>query len=338
MKLRLDQLAPHLKQRLAPIYLISGDEILLVNEAVDALRAVARAQGFSERLIFTVDRSFDWGAVADATQTMSLFADKRWVELRIAEGKPGEGAKLIEQFAQQASADTLLVIVSGKLDKAAQNSKWVKAVEQSGVSVTCYPISAADLPAWVTARMRARGLQPNPMAAKLLAERVEGNLLAAMQEIEKLAITHQGAVDEKMIVDAVAESARYDVFGLADALLGGDTARVLRMLDGLRETGTEPPLVLWACTRELRILARCAALPAAQRDHALEEMHVWQSRWALYRKACARHTLNEWRGLLQRAESVDCSIKGLAAGSPWDGLIELALGIAGRAMFPVPLH
>lgn len=339
MKIKLDQLGQQLKHGLAPVYLISGDEILLVNEAVDTLRAHARNQGFHERLIFTVERGFDWGTLADATQTMSLFAEKRWLELRIAEGKAGDaGGKLIEHYTLHPAADTLLVIVTGKLDKAAQNTKWVKAVEHTGVGITCYPIGPAELPAWVTTRMRARGLQPSPMAAKLLAERVEGNLLAAMQEIEKMAITHQGPVDDKQIIEAVADSARYDVFGWADALLGGDSARALRMLEGLRETGTEPPLVLWACTRELRILARCAAVAPAQREHALQEMHVWQNRWAIYRKACARHPVHYWRGLLQRAAQIDRMIKGLAAGKPWDELSELALSIAGRALSPTRVH
>lgn len=333
MRLRPEQLAPHAAKPLLPIYLVSGDEPLQLSEVVDALRGAARAQGYSEREVLQVEAGFDWGTLAAAGSNLSLFAERKIIELRLPSGKPGDaGAKALTAYAAEPSPDNLLLISCGKLEKQQQNSKWFKALEDAGAVVQVWPVEPRALPGWIRQRLQVRGLQPTAEAAQLLAERVEGNLLAAAQEVEKLALLYgSGALDVEQVRTAVADSARYDVFELADAALGGDGARCARIVEGLRGEGEEPVLILWALVREVRALALIAAGQAAGTalETLFQQQRVWDKRKPLYQAALKRHNLRRWRALLRRAARLDRICKGAEPGNPWDELLQFSLLMAG---------
>jgi DNA polymerase-3 subunit delta len=257
LKINVNQLSTHLQKSLAPCYLVTGDEHLLVGEALDAIRAAARKQGFTSRDLHVATTGFDWSQLRDSGANLSLFAEKRIIELRVPTGKPGRaGSQAIADFVDVTDSDLLFIVVAPKLDRNSQSAKWVKALEGKGVSIPVWPIGLRELPGWIAERMRSTGLQPDRDAVKLIADRVEGNLLAAGQEIEKLRLLlGEGKVTADDVGDAVANSSRYDVFKLVDAALGGDAKRALRILSGLRAEGIEPVIVVWALTRELRTLA-----------------------------------------------------------------------------------
>ncbi len=332
-QLRVDQLGGHLKQSLAPVYFIHGDETLLVNECADAVRAAARAQEYTDRQVFTAEAGFDWQSLLAAGDSLSLFAERRILELRLPTGKPGkEGTRILRDYAGRPPEDTLLLIVSAKLEAAARRSKWVQALDQAGVSIPVWPVDIAQLPGWIDRRMRARGLQASREALQLIAERVEGNLLAAAQEIEKLYLLHgAGTLDVDTVAELVADSARYDIFGLVDAALAGDAVHAQRILSGLRAEGVEPVLVLWALAREIRTLTTMARQLQGGEGLArvLAAHRVWEKRKPLLTAALKRIRGRQWWQLLQRCACLDRVIKGRAAGSAWDELLQLVLGLAG---------
>lgn len=333
MKLKAEQLPGHLAGTLAPIYLVSGDEPLLSQEACDAIRAAARAQGCGERLVFGVEPGFDWGELAQAAAGMSLFAARRLIELRMPGGKPGDaGARALGEYAGASADGDVLLLSLPRADKAMQSAKWFTALERRGVLIQLWAPTPEQLPDWIARRMRARGLKPTPAAAAALAGRVEGNLLACVQEIEKMLLLHgPGAIDEAAVMDAVADSARFDVFTLVDGALAGDAARCVRVLRGLQGEGVEPVLVGWALTREIRLLATLSqGLARGSKPHALYQQHrVWEKRQPLLEQALKRHDLARWRGLLRFCARLDRVTKGQAAGNVWDELLQLCLLTAG---------
>lgn len=334
MQLNADRLTQHLERGLAPVYLLTGDEPLLLQESADAVRATARAQGFGERELHVVDAGFDWPAFYAGTRAGSLFADRRFIELRLPTGKPGEaGARTLMEIAQETSPDLLLLVVAGKLDKGTRAAKWVSALERAGVMITVYPVDAPQLPAWIARRMRASGIAPGPGVAEMLAHYMEGNLLACVQEIEKLALAGLTSVSSDDIAGLLGDNARFSVYGLSDACLAGDGAASLRILRSLEADGTAPALVLWALVREARELARMGAAIAAGRAEAqvLEEFKVWPRRRSLMRRALGRKNGAGWREVLQAAAHVDRVVKGRAEGAPWLELERLTLAIAGQA-------
>jgi DNA polymerase-3 subunit delta len=333
MKLKPEQISAHLQKNLAPVYMVSGDEPLQVAEVCDAIRARARDRGCSERLVFNVESGFDWNALLQARDSLSLFAEQRVVELRLPSGKPGEtGAKILKEYVQRPPAGDVLLVISGKIDKDAQRSKWFTALEQAGVVIQIWPPNVAQLPAWIERRMQARGLQPSAEAVTLLAEQVEGNLLACAQEIEKLLLLHgTGAVDAAAVTAVVADSARYSIYDLVDRAMAGEGAAVTRILRGLQGEGEEATLVLWALAREIRSLAgmtdelrRGTAL-----DQVLYKNKVWENRKMLVRNTLKRCSPKRLRHLLRQAGRTDRIIKGAAQGNAWDELLQLALGLAG---------
>lgn len=337
MKLRFEQLKSHLQKPLAPVYLVYGDEPLQAGEAADAIRAAARTQGFEERELFHAGPKFDWSELKTASDSFSLFGGRRLIEVRLPTGKPGDaGSKALTAYAERPPQDAVLLLLSGKLDKAQQQSKWFRALDKAGVSLPVWPVDAARLPAWLRARMQQKGLQPDDAAVTLLAERVEGNLLAAEQEIEKLRLLQgAGPVDAPAVAASVSDSARYDLFGLVDAAMLGQAARSVRMLQGLREEGQEPPLVLWALSRELRQgLAVAGAMAQGKPlEAAMAQERIWDKRKPLVKAAVNRHRVAAWQALLRRAAQVDRVIKGVQPGSPWDELLQLTLGLAGVRLF-----
>ena len=254
MKLTLDSLATHLRPgKLAPAYLLSGDEDLLVGEAADAIRAAARAAGHVERDVHFPERSADWADVVAASGSLSLFGDRRILEIRFS-GKAGkEGGAALVRLIESAGDDTLLLIITPRLDPAVQATAWVKAVEARGVWLPVWEVGPRQLETWLAARCKQAGLELTGDALTLLAARVEGNLLAAQQEVEKLKLlVSAGRVDVQAVQGAVAQSARYDVFALGEAVVTGDAVRAARVVAGLRGEGVEPTLVLWSLVRELR--------------------------------------------------------------------------------------
>ena len=331
MRLRFDTLTGHLQQPLLPIYWVSGDEPFQVDEASKLLRQAAQQQGYSERQLYHVERGFNWEQLRQSADSLSLFAERKLIELRLPSGKPGtDGSKALQAYASAAPADTLLLIISGKLEPAAQKSKWFTAVETVGAWLQIWPIETARLPQWIAQRMKLRNMQATPEALRLLSERIEGNLLAADQELEKLLLLYgPGTVDVPQVQAAVTDSARFDVFGLVDEALAGHSGRLSRMLFGLRAEGVDPVLVLWALAREIRGLAQMARSSASV-DQAMAAMRVWEKRKPLIRKALSRTRAVQWEQLLLRCGHLDRLIKGQGTGRVWDELLELALSVAGR--------
>ena len=333
MKISGDNLASSLARGLSPIYLVSGDEPLLVNEAADAVRARARAEGYTERDLHVVERGFDWNALLADSRAMSLFAQRKIVEIRMTNPTPGEqGGSAIVELAQQGSPDNLVLVITGKLDGRTQNSKWVSAIDKQGVLVQVWPIDLARLPNWIRERLGRHGLQAEPAAAALLAERVEGNLLAAHQEVEKLALlVPPGPLDTQTVLEAVADSARFDVLQLGEAAMRGQTARALRILEGLRGEGVEPVLALWAVNKDLQWLARVQYLMrnGQSADSAMNAVYVWRPRQAAMKQALSRLKPGTVRGLLVDASRVDRATKGVLRTDPWVELEALVARFAG---------
>jgi DNA polymerase III subunit delta len=339
VKLSGDNLAANLSRQLAPVYLVSGDEPLLVNEAADAIRSKARAQGFTERELHVVERGFDWDELVAASRSLSLFAERKIIEIRMTNPTPGEqGADAIIELASQASPDVLVLIITGKMDGRVQNSRWVSAIEKHGVVVQIWPIELARLPAWIRDRLAKQNLKADADAATLLAERVEGNLLAAHQEVEKLALLlPPGPVTADTIVDAVADSARFDVLQVGDAAMKGQTARALRVLEGLRGEDVEPPIVLWALNKDLQWIARCQYLMrrGQSADSAMNALYVWRNRQPAMKHALSRLRPATVRELLLSAERADRMIKGVIRSNAWLEFERLVAGLAGVKLAPV---
>lgn len=340
MKLNPAQLGKHLQGSLAPVYVISGDEPLLCQEAADAIRAATRAQGFSEREVFHAEANFDWGLLYEAGASMSLFAEKRVIELRIANGKPGDkGTAAILEYLGRPPEDTLLLISLPKLDGSTQKTKWAKALIEGPNSqfLQIWPVEASQLPQWIRQRLAQSGMSASQEALELIAARVEGNLLAAAQEIEKLKLLADGnQIDASTVQAAVADSARYDVFGLIEAVLGGDATHALRMLEGLRGEGQEALFILVMLARELRQLAGLAQQisQGVPQDKAFASARppIWDKRRPLVSKALQRHSAARWNQLLIDAQRIDAQVKGQASGDAWSSLGRLVLLMAGQRL------
>ena len=327
MRLNLQQLPAALERGLQPAYLISGDEPLLVGEAVDAIRAAARAAAYTERTVFFIDKSFAWEDLRHATQSLSLFAERRIIELRMPGGKPDNGAAAVAALATDPPPDVLTLVVTGKLDKKASDAAWVQAFAQHGVWLAVWPVGTAALPGWLAARARLFKLDLEPAAAQLIAERVEGNLLAADQELRKLGLLAGGAViSVPLVLQSVADSARYDVFQLAEAAAAGDAVRALRVLLGLKSEGIEPALILWALVRELRGLWQASE---RNRLRATQRGSAWNLASTPSARALARVGDIPLAQLLSEASRTDRIVKGAAAGDPWTALTRLTAILAG---------
>jgi len=326
MRINADRLSRELESQLAPVWLVSGDEPLLVGEAADAIRARARELGYTERETFFVEPKFDWSAVSGSSQAMSLFSERRIIEVKMASPRPGaEGGQVLAALAADPPPDTVVLITTGRLEREAFASAWFKAFEQHAVVVQAWPVEIGRLPQWILARARRHGLRLDEGGARLLAERVEGNLLAAHQEIEKLALTHGGGtLGEDDVASAVANSARYDVFQLGEAALAGDAARALRILEGLRGEGAEPTLVLWVICRDIRALAM-ARSGASRPSYGRQA----ERRSEALRRAVTRMAGKRLAPLVHLAAQADRSIKGLGPGDAWDELAALTAGLAG---------
>jgi len=335
MQINSDQLARQLERGLAPLYLVSGDEPLQVEECGDAIRRRAEAGGCSERSVFTVEPGFDWDGLRTATQSLSLFAERRLIELRLPAGRPGEaGAALLSELAGNVSADIVLLVITGKLDKTQRESSWVQAIETAGTHVVIWPLDAQKLPAWLTQRFAARGLKPEAGVVDLLAWHLEGNMLAAAQEVDKLAmLCLNGRVAHADVEESLADSARFSVYQLVDAALAGEVVATRRILASLRTEGTEPILVLWALARELRTLAQMGQELARGKPESSVLARAWAQRRTLVGKALRRHPAPVWLGFMRRSALLDRILKGRASGDVWLELERLLLAVAGLRPF-----
>ncbi|MEY4356907.1 MAG: hypothetical protein RL469_233 [Pseudomonadota bacterium] len=331
MKLTLEALGSHLRQgKPAPAYLVSGDEDLLVGEAADAIRAAARAAGYGEREVHFPERVADWADIAASAGSMSLFGDRRVLEIRFS-GKAGkEGGAALARLIETAGDDTLLLVITPRLEAAVQATAWVKAIEARGAWLPVWEVGPRQLETWLAARCKRAGLEPTADALALLAARVEGNLLAAQQEIEKLRLlVPAGRLDAAAVMGAVVHSARYDVFALGEAVVTGDAVRAARVVAGLRGEGVEPTLVLWSLVRELRNMwsLRRGDDPARRPGPRLPPAQL-----AALERARPRAARLPFARLASRALRADRMIKGRLAGDPWDEMLLLCAEFCGTRL------
>ncbi|MEM6987838.1 MAG: DNA polymerase III subunit delta [Pseudomonadota bacterium] len=333
MRCSIDKLPKVLQQGLGSVYCVSGDEPLQRGEAAELIRDRARQEGYLSRELLDVDNRFDWQTLSHTADSQSLFAERRIIELRMATGKPGKpGGEALRAYLDRPPEETVLLIVAGKVDAAGQRSAWYKALDRAGVCVTVWPPRQNELVAWVGRRLRHHGVNADHNAAQLIAERTEGNLLAADQEIRKLALVVGDApVDARAVINAVADSARFSVFDFSAAVLVGDAPRAARTLNGLRAEGVDAVPVAWALTRDVRDLAVLSAeinngLGVAQ---AMQRVGVAPFRQRDLQAAVRRHSASDWQGLVQRCAALDVRVKR-ARGDAWDALLDLSLAVAGR--------
>ena len=343
MQLRAEQLAAHLKRELRPIYTVWGDEPLLAQEAGDAIRAAARAGGCSERQVHTVAGAhFDWSSLLGAAQALSLFADRQLVEIRIPSGKPGkDGSEALQRYCESAEAgagrDVITLVQLPRLDRSQQSSAWFTALDRSGITVPVYPVERKALPQWIAERLAGNGQRvasgsDGQQALAFFADRVEGNLLAAHQEVQKLGLLYPaGELAFAQIEAAVLNVARYDVFKLGEAVLAGQTARALRMLGGLQAEGESAVYVHWTLAEDIRSLKRVKDALVAGRPLplALREARVWGAKERIFERAVTLLSETTLAHLLDAAQVCDGLVKGLKHPDwpldPWDGLKRLVL-------------
>jgi len=333
MQLRAEELERHLARSLAALYVIHGDEPLQSFEAADAIRAAARAKGYAEREVLSVERGFDWNQLAVSGASLSLFSSKKLIELRIPAGKPGtDGAAAIVEYASAPAPDVLTIVTLPRLDRRSQDAAWFKALAHAGVLINTFQVERAQLPQWIAARLARQKQQADRDTLQFLADSVEGNLLAAHQEIQKLGLLFPpGELDFEAVRGAVLNVARYDAFKLNEAMLAGDKARLARMLDGLKSEGEAPPKILWVLAEEIRAVAKVQAGLAEGED--LQQLYrnnrVWGGlRQQLVAEAARRLKSAALAQALRHAARIDRTVKGLARGDVWDELLQLCLRFA----------
>ena len=332
MTISSDDLPRHLASGLKPLYVVYGDALLLAIEAADSIRAAARAAGYSERDTFIAETHFKWNELRNSAQSLSLFAERKVVDLRIPSGKPGvEGGKALQDYCANLSADVLTLISLPKLDWTVQKSQWFGELQRHAVMVTADDIPRSELPRWIAGRLKRQEQTADKPTLEFIADRCEGNLLAAFQEIQKLALLFPaGLLSFEQVKDAVMDVARYDIFKLSEAMLGGNSARFAHILDGLRAEGTATVLVLWAISEDIRTLGK--VLQATQRGtnlgNALREMRVRKDKQGLIENAARRFKFPHIERAMQHAARLDKTIKGLRQGDVWDELLQLGLRFA----------
>jgi DNA polymerase III subunit delta len=353
MRLTLPQLPSHLSKDLRPIYVVGGEEPLLIEESLDAIRAAARKQGYSEREVFEVDASFDWQRLVESCASMSLFASRRIIELRMPRGimggrrkasdddaedgegeksGGGSGQKILPELARRPAPDTVLIVICGKLDYRARNGGWYAALEQAGASLYVESIKPERLSEWLQGRLRKAGLSADADAVQLLAERTEGHLLAAAQDIEKLKLLFpEGRIGAEQIRSAVADSARFEAFDLADKILSGDADGAARALQRLRDEGEEIPKLLGALAYDLRCWATAAVFYEKSHNafQACEQAHIWKGRQANFAKGLERSSSVQVLGWLRDCARIDATFKSGSYGQAWEDLLTCVVASSG---------
>jgi len=335
MRLKADQLTGQLQQGLLPVYLVFGDESMLVEESSDLIRQHARQQGATERQVWHVEGRFDWSQVQWQEQTMSLFDSQRLLEIRLPSGAPGkEGGEALRRFVDNPPPDTTLLIISGKIDNRSQKSKWFTTIESAGATIPVWPIDSASLPRWIAQRMKQRGLEVNQAISSLIAERVEGNLFAAAQEIEKLVLLcSNGQVSEALVIASVADNARYQAFGLMDTVLMGQAAKVPRMISSLKGEGVDIlsvfSAVSWSMHRLVDIATQIEHGANIEQVLSVQKPPIWDKAKPMMRQALMRHHVSQWQSFLRQMADIDRAAKGSLQQCPWALLELLCLNVAG---------
>ncbi|MDP3139764.1 MAG: DNA polymerase III subunit delta [Burkholderiaceae bacterium] len=341
MRLSTDQLPQHLSRELKPLYAVFGDEPLLALEASDRIRAKARAEGYSEREILTVDTGFKWKELAFAGNSQSLFASRKLLELRIPTGKPGtEGSAALQAYCEALPQDVVTLVYLPNVDWRAQKAGWFEALGRTGVMIEAKMVPRRALPQWIAGRLREQNQETDEETLGFIADRVEGNLLAAYQEVQKLALLFgPGKISFAEVREAVLDVARYDVFNLGEALVKGEVLHLSRMLDGLRGEGVAPPLVLWAMAEEIRAIGKIITGTASGKPLSMlwREARIWGTpHQNLMQQNIKRFSLSQVTEALRHAATIDRMIKGLIRGDVWDELLQLGLRFApgGASVMP----
>lgn len=335
MRLRVDQLVGHFQQGLLPVYLIFGDEQMLVEEASDLVRQQARQQGADDRQVWHVEGRFNWSELQWQEQTMSLFASQRLLEIRLPSGSPGkEGGEALRRYVENPPVDTTLLIISGKIDARSQKSKWFTELDRVGATIPVWPIDLAHLPRWISQRLQQRGLRASQNSAALIAERVEGNLFAAAQEIDKLQLLcPDGEVDEQIVLESVADNARFEAFGLMDAVLSGQVNKIPRMISRLRAEGLDIlaifSAVSWSLHRMIDMAVELDQGARIEQVFASQKPPIWEKNRPTMRQALGRHERPQWQHFLQQMAQIDQAAKGSLKVCPWTLLETLCLQVAG---------
>jgi DNA polymerase-3 subunit delta len=323
-----------LQKSLSAVYLIGGDEPLQIVELSDAIRHAAKRAGFLEREIFSTDTGFEWSEITTSSQSMSIFGDKKVIDLRVPSANFGnEGAKTLISYCEKLPADTVLLITCGKLNAAAMKTKWFEAVDKVGVTIQVKPLEGDELLQWLQHRLQQRGLTTDRAGLALLAERVEGNLLAASQEIEKLYVLYgASALTKAQIFDVVADSSRYDVFKLIDAILAANENRIFKILEGLQAEGVAPPVVLWALMREARTLCKVKIelSEGKSKDIVFRNNQIWDKRIGLVEKAIKRLSHTKLFEILTLSAKADRQAKGQESGNVWETILAVCLLFTGK--------
>ena len=338
MQVRPEQLAGHLERGLAPIYLVSGDEPLQFNESLDAIRNAARRQGYGERTVLDVESGFDWSRLGEAGASLSLFAERRLIELRLPTGRPGtEGAKALSAFAGTPGEDVMLLVGTGRLDARTKRSEWFRALDRAGATIEVWPKERPALPAWLRDRAAARGLTAAPDALDELADRCEGNLAYGAQTIERLALLVSGGrIELDDVLDGAAHGARFTSFDLVDATLAGDAPRALQVLAGLAAEGEAPPAIIGALAWEVRTVVRIGrdVEQGTAIGDALRPFPAWRRRRRQVLAALERRRSRSWQIRLVALARLDAISKGAAAGDVQDALRRLVLDLCGPRVVP----
>ncbi|MEI6068728.1 MAG: DNA polymerase III subunit delta [Methylococcaceae bacterium] len=329
MRIKPEQLGAALKKSLAPVYFISGDEPLQLGEIADAIRKAAKKAGFSNREILSAETGFEWNQLAFTADSYSLFADKKIIDLRLPSGTPGiEGSKALIAYCERLPEDTILLVTAGKIAGSALKTKWLEALDKKGVVIQVWPLEGNDLIHWLQQRAKQRELHIEAEGLRILASRIEGNLLAAAQEIEKLYVLYGAAnLSRQQITEAVADSSRYDVFKLMDSVLAASIGRILKVLSGLRSEGVATPIVLWALTREARVLIKMklAISQGQNREVVFKNNQIWDKRKQLISNALSRLSDRDLNNILVLSAKADRQIKGQESGDAWETLLALCL-------------
>ena len=333
MQLAPAQLAAHLKQGLQALYVLVGDEPLAHRECLDAIRQAARLQGFDERNSLMVERGFNWQQIASYGASISLFASRRLLEINVPNGKPGvEGGKALQALASQPLSDTTVLIILPKLEREAKNSAWFSALEKQALVINLEEVPASQLPKWIGARLAQQGQQSSPATLEFLAHQVEGNLLAANQEVQKLGLLHPaGELSDDAVRQAVLNVSRYDAFQLGEAVLAGDSARTVRILQGLQDEGENAVAVMNPLMWVLRPLLgiKQAELRGENVMQAMTSARIFGERQALVKRALSRLSLRQLEAALQKLADIDKTAKGVMQGDAWLEISRLCFGLAG---------
>ncbi|WP_136680390.1 DNA polymerase III subunit delta [Neptunomonas sp. XY-337] len=341
MKLSAEQLGAELKRGIAPIYLVTGDEPLIIEESCDLIRQALRAKGFEEREVLHVDGQFSWEYLLECANALSLFASQKLIEIRLGSQKVNKKAsEIIQEYAAHAPEDNVLLIIADKQDANTKKSAWYKLIEKSGVLLEVWPVEINQLPGWIRHRAASQQLSLDDGAIQLLCDRVEGNLLAAKQELEKLALLHpQSTLTADDIIATVSDSSRYDVYGLMDAIALGQSERCIKIINVLHQEGTEPPIILWALSKEIRSLyAIKQGLERGQSyDMLCKKERIWGKKKAVMKRCADRLSTQTLHQLITSCHELDRIIKGISQGSPWLLLNDISVRLCGGPIkLPMP--